>query len=336
VRYARQERFAPIGAAGQARIRAARVLVAGCGGLGSNAAALLARAGVGFLRIVDRDVVELTNLQRQSLFDEADARDGAPKAAAAARRIAAVNAEVRVEPVVADLGPENVLALLDGVDLALDGFDNFEGRYVLNDACVKRGVPWVTGACVGATATAQLVVPGETPCLRCVHRALPRPGAAATCDTAGILGPAAVLGAALQASIALRFLVEGAPPAEAALYCADVWTPSLDRLPLPPRAPGCPCCGEGRYEFLEGTPRTVTALCGRDAVQVRALSGARPDLAAIAERLRVVGAVKASALLVRVTAAPYELTVFDDGRVIVKGTSDEVLARSLVSRWVGV
>ena len=336
MRYSRQELFAPIGRAGQARIGEARVLVAGCGGLGSNAAALLARAGVALLRIVDRDLVELSNLQRQTLFEEADAREGAPKATAAARRLAAVNSEVRVEPVVADVGPDNVLALLDGVDLVLDGFDNFEARYVLNDACAKRRLPWVAGACVGATVTAQLIVPGETPCLRCLHRELPRPGAAETCDTAGIIGPAAVLGAALQASLALRFLVEGGPPPEASLYCADAWNLSLDRLPLPARTPGCPCCGEGRYEYLEGRARTTTALCGRDAVQVRSLSGGRPDLASLAARLGAVGTVRVNDLLLRLTAPPYELTVFDDGRVIVKGTSDEALARSLVARWIGV
>jgi adenylyltransferase/sulfurtransferase len=338
MRYSRQELFAPIGRAGQARIGAARVLVAGCGGLGSNAAALLARAGVGLLRLVDRDVVELSNLQRQTLFEEADARDGVPKASAAARRIEAINAEVKVEAVVADVGPDNVLALLDGIDLVLDGFDSFEARYVLNDACVQRGVPWVHGACVGSTAMARLVVPGRTPCLRCLHRELPQAGAAETCDTAGIIGPAAVLGASLQASIALRFLVEGGPPpGEAALLCADAWELTLDRIPLPPRDPArCPCCGEGRYEYLEATVRGVTSLCGRDAVQVRPLSSRRPDLAVVAERLRGLGTVHVNDLLLRLRAPPYELTLFDDGRVIVKGTSDEALARSLVSRWIGV
>jgi adenylyltransferase/sulfurtransferase len=336
VRYSRQELFAPIGRAGQERIRAARVLVLGCGGLGSNVASLLARAGVGLLRIADRDVVELSNLQRQALFDEGDARDGVPKAAAAARRIAAINSEVRVEPVIADVGPENVLPLLDGVDLAVDGFDNFEGRYVLNDACVKRGVPWIYGACVGSAAMAQLIVPGTTPCLRCLHRELPRSGAVKTCDMVGIIGPAAALAAAVQASIALRFLVEGAAPPEATLTCADAWSLELERIPLPPRDAACPCCGEGRYDYLESSTRSVTALCGRDAVQVRPLSPGRPDLVALAARLRPLGTVHVNELLLRLRAPPYELTVFDDGRVLVKGTSDEALARSLVSRFIGV
>jgi adenylyltransferase/sulfurtransferase len=336
-RYSRQELFSPIGQAGQERIRAARILVTGCGGLGSNSASLLARAGVAFLRIVDRDVVEASNLQRQTLFEEEDAAQGVPKAIAAARRIAAVNAEVRVEPVVADLHGSNVLGLLDGIDLVLDGFDNFEGRYVLNDACAKRGIPWIYGACVGSTALAQLIVPGKTPCLRCLHRDLPAPGAAQTCDMVGIIGPAAALAASLQVAIALRFLVEGRPPAEAVIATADVWDLHAERLVLPPREPaGCPCCGEGRYEFLEASTRSATALCGRDAVQVRALSSGHPDFLALAERLRGVGTVHVFDYLLRLRAPPYELTLFDDGRAIVKGTHDEALARSLVARWIGV
>ncbi len=335
-RYSRQELFQPIGREGQERIRAARVLVIGCGGLGSNCASLLARAGVGSLRIVDRDLVELSNLQRQALFTEADARDGVPKAMAAARGIAAVNSEVRVEPVVADVDSSNILRLLDDVDLVVDGFDNFEGRYVLNDACVKRGLPWIYGACVGSTAMAQLIVPGKTPCLRCLHRDLPEPGAAQTCDTAGIIGPAASLASTLQVALALRFLVEGAPPPEAAVFCADAWDLHLGRFVLPARAPDCPCCGQGRFEFLELSGRSATALCGHDAVQVRALSGRRPDFSALAERLRPIGTVRVNEYLLRLTAPPYELTVFEDGRAIVKGTHDEAVARSLVSRWIGV
>jgi adenylyltransferase/sulfurtransferase len=182
---------------------------------------------------------------------------------------------------------------------------------------------------------AQLVVPGTTPCLRCLHRELPRSGTVKTCDMVGIIGPAAALASALQASIALRFLVEGAAPA-AILYCADAWSLELERVPLPPRDVACPCCAEGRFEYLESPTRTVTALCGRDAVQVRPLAPGRPDLAALATRLRAIGTVHLDPLLLRLRAPPYELTVFDDGRVIVKGTSDEALARSLVSRWIGV
>jgi adenylyltransferase/sulfurtransferase len=243
---------------------------------------------------------------------------------------------VRVEPVVSDFDSTNVLRLIEGVDLVLDGLDNFEGRYILNDACVKQGVPWVYGACIGSTAVAQLIVPGRTPCLRCLHRELPEPGAAQTCDVAGIIGPTAALAAALQVGIALRFLVEGPPP-EAALVCADVWEVRLDRIALPPRDPAtCPCCGLRRFEFLETSARAATRLCGHDAVQVRALSTRAPDLAALGQRLQALGTVQVNEYLLRLRVPPYELTVFDDGRAIVKGTADEALARSLVARWIGV
>jgi adenylyltransferase/sulfurtransferase len=333
-RYQRQARFAPIGIAGQHKLSAARVLVVGCGGLGSNAAGLLARAGVGALRIVDRDVVELSNLQRQSLFSEADALGGVPKAIAAARRIAAVNSGVRVEPIIADLDSGNVLGFLDGIDLVIDGFDNFEGRYVLNDACVKRGLPWVYGACVGATAMAGLFVPHVTACFRCLHRELPAAGAAETCDTAGIIGPAAVFAASMQVAMALRFLVTG-PPAEAVIVSADAWDLELSRIAFP-RDPSCPSCGLGHFEFLSRAERTTTALCGRDAIAVRAMSAGSPNLPALAARLRGLGEVQCNEFLLRLAAPPYELTVFCDGRAIVKGTTDPALARSLVARWIGV
>jgi molybdopterin-synthase adenylyltransferase len=333
-RYSRQERFGPIGRAGQERIRAARVLVTGCGGLGSNAANLLARAGVGLLRIVDRDVVELSNLQRQSLFVESDARDEIPKAVAAARSVAAINSEVKVEPVVRDVYGGNILALMDGIDLVVDGFDNFEGRYVLNDACVKHGVPWVYGACIAASAMAQLVVPGKTACLRCMHRELPARGAAETCETAGIVGPAATIAASLQVSMALRFLVEGAPPAEPLLLFAETWDLEVQRIVLPPRSESCPCCGLRNFEYLDADARASTKLCG-DAVQVRPLSAARPNFAALADRLAPLGKVNVSEYLLRLRSPPYELTLFEDGRAIVKGTTDETLARSLLARWIG-
>ncbi|MFT3914221.1 MAG: ThiF family adenylyltransferase [Anaeromyxobacteraceae bacterium] len=333
-RYSRQELFAPVGREGQARLRAARVLVVGCGGLGSNAANLLARAGVGTLRIVDRDVVELSNLQRQSLFCEADAREPLPKAVAAARAIAAFNSDVTVEPFVADLDATNVLRFLDGMDLVVDGFDNFEGRYVLNDACAKRGVPWIYGACVASTAMAQLVVPGATPCLRCGQRDAPEPGTVQTCDTSGIIGPAATLAASLQVALALRWLVERTPPARPFVMAADAWELEVQRLALPPRDPECPTCAHGRYDFLEGEGLGSTSLCG-NAVQVRPHAPHRPDFEAIAARVRAVGEVHVNPYLLRLRAPPYELTLFDDGRAIVKGTVDPAVARGLLARWIG-
>ncbi|MCL4808601.1 MAG: ThiF family adenylyltransferase [Thermoanaerobaculia bacterium] len=337
-RYSRQVLFRPLGEEGQARIRAARVLVAGCGGLGAESASLLARAGVGFLRIVDRDVVELSNLQRQALFEEADVREGLPKAVAAARRLARVNADVAVEPVVADVGPRNVRELVEGVDLVVDGFDSFESRFLLNDACVEKGLPWVYGACLASTGLAALLVPGRTPCLRCLIPEIPEPGTSPTCDTAGILGPAAHLAASMQVGRALRWLATREAPAEAELVYADVWEGRFTRTALPFR-PGeshCPCCVLRRFDFLSvETPQTA-ALCGRDSVQVRPLVPSHPDFASLAERLRPLGEVLANEHLLRFRTEEVEMTLFSDGRAIVKGTTDPARARSLVARTFGV
>ena len=333
-RYSRQELCAPIGAEGQTRIRAARVLIAGCGGLGSNSANLLARAGVGFLRIVDRDLIELSNLQRQLLFDESDANGGAPKAMAAARRLGAINSEVNVEPVVADIGTDNVMDLLTGIDLVLDGLDNLEGRYLLNDACTNQNIPWVYASCISATVMAGLIVPGKTACFRCLHRDLPPPGSVRTCDMAGVIGPAAVASASIQAAIALRFLTEKTLP-EGGLIVGDLWDMTLDRIAVR-RDPNCPCCGLQQFDFLSMPGQQATTLCGRNAVQVRPGFESRPDFKALAGRLGSVGTVRVNDQLLRLDAPPYELTLFEDGRAIVKGTADPMLARSLVSRWVGV
>jgi adenylyltransferase/sulfurtransferase len=338
-RYARQILFPPLGAAGQARLRAARVLLAGCGGLGAEAASLLARAGIGALRIVDRDVVELTNLQRQALFEEQDARDCVPKAVAAARHLARINADVAVEPVVADLHAGTLPELLRGVDLVVDGFDNFEGRYLLNDACVREGLPWVYGACVGAYGVGTLIVPGRTPCLRCLQPELPAPGVSPTCETAGILGPAAHLTAALETAQALRWLATGEVPSPSVLVAVDVWDLRLQHVELPPRSPECPCCGERRFEFLAGGPIPAEVLCGRDAVLVRRVGagGAAPvpALVEIAARLRPLGDVLVNDFVVRFRTPSHELTLFRDGRAIVRGTDDPRLARSLVARYFG-
>ncbi len=334
-RYSRQVLFRPFGPEGQARVRAARVLVAGCGGLGAESAGLLARAGVGFLRIVDRDVVELSNLARQALFDEADVREGLPKAVAAARRIARVNSEVAVEPVVADAVPGNVRDLLDGIDLVVDGFDSFEARFLLNDACVERGTPWVYGACIASTGLAALLVPGVTPCLRCLLGEIPEPGSSATCDTAGILGPAAHLAASMQVGRALRFLATREAPPEAELVYGDVWEGRFTRMTVA-RDPACPCCAGRRFDFLSVAAPQASALCGRDSVQVRPLVPSKPDFAALAERLRPLGEVVANDWLLRFRADGVELTLFSDGRAIVKGTTDPARARSLVARTFGV
>ena len=332
-RYSRQELFAPIGPKGQEQIRRARVLIAGCGGLGSNTANLLARAGIGFIRLVDRDLVELSNLHRQLLFDQSDARDSAPKALAAARHLAIVNADVKIDPVVADIGVDNVSDFLQGIDLVLDGLDNLEGRYLINDACTKYNVPWIYASCVAASVMARLIIPGNTSCFRCLHNELPQPGAVRTCDTSGIIGPAALLAASIQASIALQFLSDRlSAPTE--LFVADAWNFTLDSVGVS-RSESCPCCALGQFDFLKSQRQQATTLCGRNAVQVRPVFDRRPDFDALASRLRVLGAVQVKDQLLRLEVPPYLLTLFEDGRAIVKGTDDPALARSLVARWIG-
>jgi molybdopterin-synthase adenylyltransferase len=336
-RYSRQIRFSLIGQEGHERIRAARVLLLGCGGLGAESANLLARAGVGFLRLVDRDVVELSNLQRQALFDENDVKEGLPKSVAAARRIAEVNGDVKVEPLVVDLDSSNILGLMEGIDLVVDGFDNFEGRYLLNDACVKLNMPWVYGACVGASGVAALLVPSVTPCLRCLQPEPPEAGVSPTCDTLGILGPAAHLAASLEASLALRYLVTREAPRAATMLSVDLWEGRLQRVDVPylPEEQPCPCCVDRRFEFLDAPPPAAVVLCGREAVQVHPVTSIAPDFASLAAQLRGVGEIVVNDHLLRLKVAPHELTLFRDGRVNVVGTSDTALARSLVARYFG-
>ena len=332
-RYSRQELFAPIGPKGQEQIRCARVLIAGCGGLGSNTANLLARAGAGFIRLVDRDLVELSNLHRQLLFDESDARDSAPKALAAAKHLARINADVRIDPVVADIGIDNISDLLQGIDLVLDGLDNLEGRYLLNDACTNCNVPWIYSSCVSATVMSRLIIPGHTACFRCLHNELPQAGAVRTCDTSGIIGPAALLAASIQTSIALQYLTDrDSAPTE--LFVADAWNFALDSIAVS-RSDRCPCCALRQFDFLSSQRQPAVTLCGRNAVQVRPVLDRRPDFKALASRLHVLGSVQVKDQLLRLEAPPYALTLFEDGRAIVKGTDDPALARSLVARWIG-
>jgi len=333
-RYSRQELFAGIGPEGQARIRSSRVLVVGCGALGSVLAETMVRAGVGAATVVDRDYVEESNLQRQSLFDEEDVRAGLPKAAAAERHLRRINSDVEVRGVVADLGPENADSLVRGQTLVLDGTDNFETRFLLNDVCVRARVPWVYGACVGAYGLALLVRPRVSPCLRCVIETLPAPGSGPTCDTAGVVAPIVHVVAGIQAGEALKVLAGRTETLIEGLVSVDLWAGTFDVLDLAGRAPWCPACTAGRFEYAERLPGAAV-LCGRDAVQLRPSPGARVDLGALAGRLRAVGEVVANDYLVRFRAKGAELVVFDDGRAIVKGVKDAAEARSVYARYVG-
>lgn len=334
-RYSRQELFAGLGPAGQARLRAARVVVVGVGALGSALAEMMARAGVGALRLVDRDFVEPSNLQRQCLFDEDDAARALPKAVAAAARLGRINSEVALEARVADLAADTAASLLDGADLVLDGTDNFETRFVVNDLCVRDGRPWVYGACVGAYGLALAVRPGTTPCLRCLLQEQPAPGSAPTCDTAGVVAPIVHVIAGIQAAEALKLLAGRTGDLLPGLVTVDLWQGRFDVLELASTPPTCPACTERRFDSLDAPAAAAATLCGRDAVQLRAPAGTRLDLRALAARLTSVGEVVANDHLLRLRAPEAELVVFGDGRAIVKGVGEPAAARSLYARYVG-
>jgi molybdopterin-synthase adenylyltransferase len=332
-RYSRQARFAGVGEEGQRRIQAARAAIVGCGALGSAQAEILARAGVGFLRIIDRDSVELTNLQRQLLFDEDDARNAVPKAAAAARRLHAIASDVEVEPAVAGLSASNVEDLLGDVDLILDGTDNFETRYLLNDFSVSRGVPWIYGAALGSYGLKMTIRPRKTACFACVYPASPS-GVQPTCETAGVLGPVTMAIAALQAGDALKILAGHGEHLAPNITTVDVWSGMVRQVSMPAPDPRCRACGERNFVFLDGKRRAPISLCGRNAVQIHERN--RPvDLTELARQLAPVAGVRSNEFALRASIDAYELTVFADGRAIIKGTTDVGVARSLYARYVG-
>ena len=332
-RYSRQILFPPIGAEGQARLCAARVAIVGCGATGSALASLLARAGVGYLRIIDRDYVEPSNLQRQWLFEDSDAADALPKAAAAERRLALINSSIHVRGVVADLTASNAEQLLGRVDLILDGTDNFDTRYLINDFSVSHSIPWVYGAAVGSYGLAMPVVPGRTPCLRCVYPNPPQ-SAQPTCETAGVVNVIASLVASYQVADALKILCGQADRVEARITTVDVWQGGTRQIAAPPRDPECPACGRRQFPYLEESRREPVRLCGRSAVQVQEREQSL-DLAELKARLERIGEVRANEFAVRFFVPPYEMTIFPDGRAIIKGTSDAGLARSLYARYIG-
>ena len=334
-RYSRQELFAGIGREGQEKIRRSRVLVVGCGALGSATAETMARAGVGALTLVDRDFVETTNLQRQSLFDEEDAALARPKAIAAEARLVRLNSEVAVRGIVADVDAALADRLVREADLVLDGTDNFETRYVLNDVCVRAGVPWVYGACVAAHGAALAVLPGKTPCLRCVLGERPAAGTGETCDTSGVVAPIVQVVAGVQAAEALKILAGRETALVDGLVTVDLWSGTFDVAGFDGRAPWCPSCAQGRFDYAEAPPAETAVLCGRDAVQLRT-GGVPIDVLRLAARLRAAGEVVANEHLVRLRANDAELVVFADGRAIVKGTADAARARAVLARYVGV
>ena len=337
-RYDRQILLPEIGPDGQSRLAKARILLIGCGALGSVAAEYLVRAGVGFLRIVDRDLVELSNLQRQVLFDERDAADEVPKAVAAEKRLAAINSQSRIEPIVADVNAANIEAFCD-VDLIVDGTDNVATRYLINDLAVKRNLPWIYGACVGTEGRFWAIFPGKTACLRCLFPDPPKPAELPTCDTAGVLGPAAGVVGALQAASAIRFLVQG--PTDSALIAMNVWTSEFRSIASAAKPiADCPCCAGRNFPYLSTNGSDITTnLCGRRSVQVtRGNASEKLDLDAMAQRWQNVGEVTRTPWFLRcklTDPAGIDLTLFPDGRLIVHSTTDKARAASVYARFVG-
>jgi adenylyltransferase/sulfurtransferase len=333
LRYSRQILFAGIGETGQEALLASHAVVVGCGALGSFHAAALARAGVGRITIIDRDYVEPSNLHRQWLFEECDAADALPKAVAAQRRIASLNSAIRVRGVIADLTAENVAELLGDAGAILDGTDNFETRYLINDFAVSRGIPWIYGAAVGSYGLAMPVIPGRTACLRCVYPEPPS-GAQPTCETAGVLNVIISAVASLQAADALKILSGNADLVQPRITTMDLWSGGIRQIESPARDPDCPTCGRREFPFLEQSERSPAVLCGRNAVQIHR-AGHAVDLEELRARLAPLGEVRANQYVVRFLSDPFEMTIFADGRAIVKGTSDLGVARSLYARYVG-
>ena len=335
-RYGRQMLLPGWGEQGQRLLRRKTATVVGCGALGSHIAGHLVRAGVGRLILADRDFVEWHNLPRQTLYSEADAENSVPKAVAAARRLRQLNSLVEIEEHVVDVNADTVEDLITGSDLVLDGADNFEVRYLVNEACIKHGVPWVYGGVLGTYGLTAPIVPGETPCLRCMLGPMPPPGAVPTCETAGVLGTVVATIAALEATEGLKLLQERNDEVLRSLAMVDVWKGDMERVETHKGSAICPVCDEGRYEMLQADPGQVAVvLCGRTAVQITPQPAGRLDLAQLAERLGDAGLVGANEHLLRFEVEGVQLTVFADGRTIVKGTGDLTQARALFARYVG-
>lgn len=336
-RYHRQYLIPQIGEGGQRRICAGRVAILGCGALGSVIANQLGRAGVGFIRIVDRDFIEFNNLQRQVLFDEEDIRQNLPKSIAAKNKLAKINSEIQVESVVADVNHTNVEKMIQGVDLAVDGMDNFETRFLINDACVKNGIPWIYGGCIGTHGITMVIVPDKTPCLRCVFESAPPPELSPTCDTAGVLGPAVNVIAAFEAMEAIKYLSGNQAALDKTLFHFDVWNRESKALKIEGlhRKVDCPTCVRRDFEYLRGEKGSRSnALCGRNAVQISLDHPLEIDFPALAEKLKGVGEVRYNNFLFRLKVSPHEITLFPDGRAIVQGTNSVALARSLYSKYI--
>ena len=337
-RYSRQVLFSGIGEQGQKRIIKSSVVIVGCGALGAVQASLLARAGVGTLRLIDRDFVEESNLQRQILFDEQDARDVFPKAAAAEKKLRKVNSLVNVEGLVDEVNASTVDRLLGGFDLILDASDNFDVRFLVNEYAVKNNIPWIYGACVGAYGLTFPVLPGESACLRCVFESAPPPGVSPSCDTAGVIGPIVGTVASIQVAEALKILSGARGLVRRKITTIDLWENRYDAINLPQPFADCACCGRHEYPYLNGSyGAEAVTICGRNSVQIHPKRQTKIDFADLVVRLAPVatGPIEQNRFLLRASIDGNQLTVFSDGRAIIQGTYDATLAKSFYARYVG-
>ena len=334
-RYVRQTIFPGVGVEGQRRLLSAKAVVVGCGALGSSLANLLARAGIGKLVIVDRDFIELNNLQRQVLYDEDDLARNLPKAVAAAEKLRRINSQIGVEPVVADVSSENVESLIQDAGVVLDGTDNLDTRYLINDACVKHDIPWVYGGAIASTGMSMTIRPHAGPCLRCLYRTPPRAGTLDTCDTAGVVAPIIQVISGWQAAEAMKLLVGRGKLNEGLLHF-DVWENTCEQYKVERRA-DCPTCVQHQFSYLDARAGAVTtALCGRKAVQVRVRDTQPLALDALQRKLApAVSDLRANDYMLRFKVDHYEVSVFPDARAIIQGTDDESVARSLYARYIG-
>lgn len=333
-KYSRQILFEPFGREGQEHLRSSSAVLIGCGAIGAAAANLIVRAGIGRLRILDRDFVEPSNLQRQSLFTEADARDSLPKAVAAERALRAINSDAQVEGIVADLTPRNIADLLAGFPLILDGTDNFETRFLVNDFAVKTATPWIYAAAVASYGLTTAILPGKTPCLACLFDSANDTGLEQTCDTVGVLGPIVNVIASLEVAEALKLLGKRDSALHHRLISCDIWTGHFRSLQME-RNPDCPTCVHHEFAHLTGEAQPHITMCGRDSVQIHERRRSL-DLRLLQDRLTLTAShVRQNGYLLRFLAPPYEMTVFTDGRAIVKGTTDPAVARSLYAKFIG-
>ena len=338
-RYTRQVLFYGIGSTGQKKLMEKTAVLVGCGALGCTSANLLVRSGIKCLKIVDRDFIEESNLQRQSLFDEEDISKNLPKAVAAQKKLQKVNSQIQIESIVADLNPSNIETVLEDTDVVIDGTDNFETRFLINDYCVKHGIPWIYGACIGSMGLTMNIVPPKTPCLRCVLDTIPPFGTTETCDTAGIIAPIASMIASIQAAEALKILTGNYDALSKGLLKIDLWRNEIKILHTDDirEKSDCITCKQHQYEFLSKDRYSMTtALCGRNAIQILHPNGSKLDLAELAARLKSIGDVSFNSFLLRIKIDKYEITVFPDGRSIITGTNDASLAKGLYAKYIGM